>query len=687
MPRVRPVCLFLLLLLSLPFAYAQGTVPTFQVATPHGTYTLVGKPSGSGTTTIPTLLVPVTLVFAGSTHAGEPLRMDASGDAARVLASPVFRSYAFPAGGTTQYADALERSMLADAGNRHTLLAQPAVKAITITVPAGYGYVLTSKRTGKSVAVADSDYILKQLFLELPRQNGHLVIAVAHDTSFYADGDATVCCTTGTHGVDPATGSSFVLSSYFQNAPAIVQDQDVQPLTEQLAQFFLDPLHNPSFYGEDEARAGNVVPAWIHPGGHGRACGGPGIGSSYYLLEPTDTNGTNDFPASPAFAAHAGDATYHLQNVALLNWYTGAGNPFSGRYSFPDAQMLPAAATPCREHRHHAHGSFVPTTTPTANHSAPNGHALIGYIGAGFKLDEISPQWNMVLIAFAPPAAEGAVQFHLPDGTTEQQLQAKIAALKQRGTKVLISLGGGGAYYRLDQASQIPNFVSSVEAVVSTYGFDGVDIDFEAPSLSLEPGDTDFRHPKTPSVVNLVAGLRAVHAHFGSSFMISLVPEGTQIPGGYPSYGGQFGSYLPLTYALRDILSFVDVQDYNTPPLEGLDGEIYQVGSVDYDAAMTELLLQGFDVARDPAEHFPGMPADKVAVGFLAGYTNAEHMQQAMRYLITGHAPAGSTYKLRQPGGYPQLIGAMLWTIDADRADNYAISNTVGPQLHSYSAQ
>jgi len=27
---------------------------------------------------------------------------------------------------------------------------------------------------------------------------------------------------------------------------------------------------------------------------------------------------------------------------------------------------------------------------------------------------------------------------------------------------------------------------------------------------------------------------------FGAGFMISLVPEGTQIPSGYPSYGGQF---------------------------------------------------------------------------------------------------------------------------------------------------
>ena len=76
--------------------------------------------------------------------------------------------------------------------------------------------------------------------------------------------------------------------------------------------------------------------------------------------------------------------------------------------------------------------------------------------------------------------------------------------------------------------------------------------------------------------------------------MLTLVPEGTQIPAGYPGYGGQFGSYLPLLWGVRDILSFVDVQDYNTPPLQGLDGEIYQLGSVNYDAAMTELVLHGF---------------------------------------------------------------------------------------------
>jgi hypothetical protein len=130
----------------------------------------------------------------------------------------------------------------------------------------------------------------------------------------------------------------------------------------------------------------------------------------------------------------------------------------------------------------------------------------------------------------------------------------------------------------------------------------------------------------------------------------------------------------------------VDVQDYNTPPFEGLDGEIYQLGSVNYDAAMTELLLQGFPVSGRKEDVFPPVPADKVAVGFLVGTATPKLVTDAMQYLITGKTPEGVTYSLRRPGAYPAMIGAMFWTIDDDLNQNYSFSNSVGPQLHEYPA-
>ncbi len=329
--------------------------------------------------------------------------------------------------------------------------------------------------------------------------------------------------------------------------------------------------------------------------------------------------------------------------------------------------------------------------------NSPNGHELIGYwsgwlarrIGSTFPVRDISPQWDVILVAFSTPdsnAPEGTMQFRTPAGMTTEQFKADIAWLKSQGKKVMISLGGGGQHFTLADPKRVPNFVSSVTRIVTDYGFDGIDIDFESPSLSIDPGDTDFRHPVTPSIVNLISALRQLREHFGATFMISLVPEGTQIPAGYPSYGGQFGSYLPIAWGIRDILSFMDVQSYNTPPLEGLDGEIYQPGTVDYHAAMTELVLHGFNAGGDPAHFFPPLPADKVAVGFLTGDTTPVIVSQAMDYLITGKAPAGTKYKLAKPGGYPGMIGAMFWTIDADRRGSYNYSNIVGPLLHSYPA-
>ena len=91
------------------------------------------------------------------------------------------------------------------------------------------------------MSVVDVDYVRKELLQQVPRQGGSLVIALTHNTIFYAAGDATVCCSWGTHGVDRVTGNSFVLITYLHNAPAVVTDQDVQPLTQQLAEFVNAP--------------------------------------------------------------------------------------------------------------------------------------------------------------------------------------------------------------------------------------------------------------------------------------------------------------------------------------------------------------------------------------------------------------------------------------------------------------
>ena len=343
----------LFLLALLPPARAQGTVPTFEPSIGQVKYVLVGgDPVLGGITTIPTVVVPVTLSFEAKKIAGKPFLIDATSDLPRVLRSPVFSNFAFPSGGTTQYADAMLRTTFPKADGWHTLLGKPEVKAVQIAVPVGYGYILTSRQSGRSLAIVDIEFLQKEIFKQIPRQEGKLVVAMTHNTAYYALGDATVCCSWGTHGVDAASGNSFVLGSYLHSAPGVVEDDDVQPLTQQLAEFLKDPLHDPLVQGGRNAKVpGNAFPAWMRPAsqrpGDQGSCGGTGVASTYFLLEPTNTNAKNNIPASQAYVAKGEGVSYHLQNVALLPWYTGAAEGLGTTYSFPDAQVLPDAAKPC----------------------------------------------------------------------------------------------------------------------------------------------------------------------------------------------------------------------------------------------------------------------------------------------------------------------------------------------------
>lgn len=240
----------LLSLLTLRLAIAQGTVPTFEYSVGPAKYVLVGgDPARGGITTVPTVIVPVTLVFEAKKIAGRPYIMEATPDIPRVLDSPVFSNFGFPHGRTTQYADAMLRATFPEAGSWHTPLGKSDVKAVRITVPVGYGYVLTSKASGRSFAIVDIEFLQKELFKQLPKQEGKLVLAITHNAAYYALGDATVCCSWGTHGVDSATGTSFGLASYLHSAPGVVEDDDVQPVTQQLAEFIKDPLHDPLVRG------------------------------------------------------------------------------------------------------------------------------------------------------------------------------------------------------------------------------------------------------------------------------------------------------------------------------------------------------------------------------------------------------------------------------------------------------
>jgi chitinase len=549
----------------------------------------------------------------------------------------------------------------------HTLLGKPRVTpAVRIDVPIGNGYLLHSERTGKSLAVADLDFVQQHLFEQL-RDIGAgpdtLVIAITKNVAFYSLGDATVCCSMGSHGArlnDAKTSAqAFVIGSYFENG-VMPRYSDIQGITQQVAEWMNDPLHGYQT---------NAFPGWAQPPANLR-CGGRGASSSYLFEQPADY-----LPGLNFTRTTADGRTYHLETMALLPWFAQApaDGTFQHAYSFPDRKTLTAPAQPCAAGRNR---DMQPTASPVPRNRKHNGHALIGY-WEGYAsarnstpLRDVSPQWDIIIATFATPVKGSTSLLHFEPPATfgEERFRTDVAYLQSQGKKVLISLGGGGQVVTLNTAEDVKNFVSSVAAIVEKYSFDGVDLDIETPSLLIQPGDTDFRKPTTPSILNLIAAMHQLRDRFGSRFMIGEVPEAAQAQAGMQAYGGQFGSFLPVIYGTRDILSFVDAQDYNTPPLEGLDGNYYFPGNPD-----------AMFAALPPSQVAIGLPA---TAGSARNYTAIPEIENALRYLITGKPYAGAAYKMRRSSGYPKFKGAMFWAINQDRRNNYAMSNAIGGFLH-----
>ncbi|MGL5354767.1 MAG: glycosyl hydrolase family 18 protein, partial [Clostridium sp.] len=213
--------------------------------------------------------------------------------------------------------------------------------------------------------------------------------------------------------------------------------------------------------------------------------------------------------------------------------------------------------------------------------------------------------------------------------------------------------------------------------------FNGIDIDLEGGSgLSIGSGDSDFKNPTSPLLVNLIDGTRKICDKFGSEFMLTMAPETMYVQAGFSSYGGTAGGYLPLIYALKDKLTYIHVQDYNTGGMLGLDGQNYTSGNADFHVAMTEMLLKGFPIAGNEKNMFPALREDQVMFGIPAasgaagsGYTPTSEITKAVKYLMTGES-YGGRYKLQNKNGYPDFRGLMTWSINWDVSNNFEFSKT-----------
>ena len=292
------------------------------------------------------------------------------------------------------------------------------------------------------------------------------------------------------------------------------------------------------------------------------------------------------------------------------------------------------------------------------------------------RLANVDSRYNVINIAFAVPAAPGDMNMTFaPLQQSKAEFIADIQTLHAQGRRVQISIGGADAPVELNTSADVTKFVTTMKSIITEYGFDGLDIDLEATSVILNSGDNNFKSPTTPKIVNLISATREVTNYFrgqGKDFWLTAAPEAQYVQGGYGFYGTAYGGYLPVLYGVRDLLTFVHVQYYNTGSQTGLDDKNYNQTTPDFIVAMTDMLLKGFPVARNTANMFPALRQDQVAFGLPAtgtgaapagGYVALADINKALNYLVKGISYGGQYVT---NATYPNLRGIMTWSVNWD---------------------
>jgi chitinase len=403
-------------------------------------------------------------------------------------------------------------------------------------------------------------------------------------------------------------------------------------------------------------------------------------------------------PASITLTANASDADGTISKVEFFNGSTSIGTATTAPYTVAwnnvsaGSYSVTAIAT---DNGGATTTSSAVALTVNGNTGGNTGKVIVGYwhnwgsttgTPPYIRLRDVNPKFNVIQIAFGVTSGDQATVTFTPEGTSVADFKADIATLQSQGRKVLLSLGGENGILVLSTAAAKTAFVNSMKSLMDQYNFDGFDIDLEGGSnLVLNTGDNNFMSPTTPKVVNLIAGIKEIINYrkgLGKDCWLTMAPETYYVQAAYAStYSPLVGAYLPLIYGLRNELTFIHPQLYNTGPMTGMDNKNYTSSTSDFIVAMTEMLLSGFPVAGT-SQTFPALREDQVAFGLPAqpsaagsGYTTPANVKKALDYLTKGTSFGGGYVMRKSSGGYPGLRGIMTWSVNWDKANGDEFAN------------
>lgn len=148
------------------------------------------------------------------------------------------------------------------------------------------------------------------------------------------------------------------------------------------------------------------------------------------------------------------------------------------------------------------------TFTLNAQTTSPE---LIGYWhnwndpnAPSIPLNQIDSRYTLVDIAFAVPVVGTDFKMDfIPDQFSSATFLSHVQALQSQGKKVIISIGGAATYISLDNISERDTFIATMGNILTTYGFDGIDIDLEGSSVSVTGGT--IAAPIDAKIINLIS--------------------------------------------------------------------------------------------------------------------------------------------------------------------------------------
>jgi len=271
------------------------------------TDTFVGtNPTGGGSTTVPTYIIPIKMSLSGFSPSPNKKLSNGKTVVANTIASPIFQNLDYKQGGTdvgtTQYIDAFQRAALwgtvSGHPTYHVLLGTPTVKPLqTFAVPAGEGVV--AKEFGVKVVVANINWFdakAQSLITSLGIPSGALPIFLTTQTFLSDDGTTYTCCIGGYHSVNGA-GLPYSVFTYIQKSGAF--SQDVSALSHEIGEYVDDPN-----------TTNGDTPA---------ACGA--LGNQNQLYEVGDPIEVDTSPRYGDYAYALGGFTYHLQDLVTPPYF------------------------------------------------------------------------------------------------------------------------------------------------------------------------------------------------------------------------------------------------------------------------------------------------------------------------------------------------------------------------------